>query len=60
MSIRIDQNEYTEKWIDEIELTAERAKQNKSQATPSEIGQLRGLIGLSGMALFSDQPSFSG
>ena len=44
-SIRVDQHEYSSKWIDEVKLSPEREKEVKSQATPSEVSQLRGLIG---------------
>ena len=43
--IYIDQNEYSDKWMDEVQLSPERALQVKSPATPSEISQLRGVIG---------------
>ena len=45
MSIQIDQNEYSEKWMDEIPLAPDRAKQLKSRATDQEISQLRGALG---------------
>ena len=45
MSIQIDQNEYSEKWMDEIPIDSERAKQMKSKATDQEISQLRGALG---------------
>ena len=44
-SIRIDQNEYSEKYLDEIDLSPSRAKELKLPATAVEISQLRGLIG---------------
>eukprot|EP00435_Cladocopium_sp_Y103_P019899 s669_g4.t2 len=44
-TIKIDQNEYTEKWIDEIEIPKERGANPKLLATPEEITQLRGVIG---------------
>lgn len=42
---KIDQNEYTEKWIDENEISKERSANPKLLATPEEITQLRGVIG---------------
>eukprot|EP00435_Cladocopium_sp_Y103_P022896 s1673_g5.t1 len=44
-TIYLDQVEYTSKWVDEIPITPERAKQIKDAATPSEVAQLRGAIG---------------
>eukprot|EP00435_Cladocopium_sp_Y103_P066005 s182_g28.t1 len=44
-NIYVDQNEYSEKWMDEIDLSPERCRQPKSPATPNEISQLRGVIG---------------
>ena len=44
-TIHIDQNDYTDKWVEEVELSPERSLQRKSPATASEISQLRGLIG---------------
>lgn len=43
--IRVDQQEYTEKWIDEINLTPEQSQQLKSAATEREVSALRGAIG---------------
>ena len=44
-TIYIDQNEYSNKWMDEVQLSPERMSQLKAPATPSEISQLRGVIG---------------
>ena len=44
-TIFIDQNEYSEQWMDEVEMTSERACQLKSPATAAEISQLRGVVG---------------
>ena len=44
-SIKVDQQEYSSKWIDEVKLSPQREKEVKSTATPSEVSQLRGLIG---------------
>ena len=44
-SSNIDQNEYSEQWMGEVEMTTERAQQLKSPATNAEISQLRGVIG---------------
>ena len=44
-SIRIDQNDYTDKYLEEISIEPERQKFPKALATASEITQLRGLIG---------------
>ena len=54
-SIYVDQNDYSEKYMDEVEISAERAQQPKALATTSEISQLRGLIG--SMAWRSSQTS---
>ena len=54
-SIRIDQTEYSDRWIDELEIPADRAKIVKLPATSAEISQLRGLIGT--MAWRSSQTS---
>ena len=45
MSIKISQEEYTEKWFEEIELTSQRMKETKSLATADEVSKLRGVIG---------------
>ena len=45
MSIKISQEEYTEKWFEEIELTSQRMKEMKSLATADEVSKLRGVIG---------------
>ena len=44
-SIRIDQQTYVDRWLEEIPLSAHRAREVKSSLTPSEVSQLRGLIG---------------
>ena len=44
-NIFVDQEEYTKKWIYQIELSKERAMQFKSKATPQEISALRGAVG---------------
>ena len=44
-SIRIDQSSYVTKWLDEVPMTAHRAKETKSYLTPREISQVRGVIG---------------
>ena len=52
MSIQVDQNEYSEKWMDEIPIDPQRAKQLNSKATDKEISLLRGALG-TGVAFFS-------
>lgn len=44
-SIRIDQNDYTDRWVEETDIPAARAKCPKAAATNAEVSQLRGLIG---------------
>ena len=44
-SVRIDQGDYAERWIDEIQLPKHRMQQVKSALTPSEVSMLRGAIG---------------
>ena len=41
----IDQEQYVQKWIEEVPLSKERAKQVKSPLTPKEISSLRGALG---------------
>ena len=44
-SIRIDQEDYVTKWVDEIQLPKDRMTQTSSALTPREISMLRGAIG---------------
>ena len=44
-SIEISQQNYIEKWLDEIYVSKDRQVAKKSLLTPSEISSLRGLIG---------------
>ena len=44
-SIRITQENYTDQWLEEINIDAQRKTQVKAQATVEEISQLRGVIG---------------
>eukprot|EP00435_Cladocopium_sp_Y103_P016659 s60_g4.t1 len=44
-SLRVDQQEYVDKWLEEIPLTKQRQQQTKSTLTPREISMLRGAIG---------------
>ena len=55
-TIFIDQNEYSEQWMDEVQMTSERACQLKSPATAAEISQLRGVVG----TFVIDEPSLPG
>ena len=57
-SIRIDQNDYTDRWIEEIEIKPERSKQEKSEATPQEVSQLRGLIGSAAWRASQTSPQY--
>ena len=57
-SIRIDQNDYTDRWIEEIEIKPERLKQEKSEATPQEVSQLRGLIGSAAWRASQTSPQY--
>ena len=43
--IRIDQKDYIQKWLDEMELAPNRSKEVKSYLTASEVSQLRGVLG---------------
>ena len=45
MNIYVDQEEYTNKWMDEIPISKERMHQSKSRATPQEVSDLRGAVG---------------
>ena len=44
-SIRIDQEDYVTKWVDEIQPPKDRMTQTSSALTPREISMLRGAIG---------------
>ena len=44
-SIRIDQEDYVTKWVDETQLPKDRMTQTSSALTPREISMLRGAIG---------------
>ena len=44
-AIYIDQNDYTQRWLDEVEISKERAKEVKASVTPQEVSQMRGVIG---------------
>ena len=56
--IKIDQEEYTTKWIEESPIRPERARQGKSAATPSEISSLRGAIGTIAWRASQTSPQF--
>ena len=43
--IILDQEDYVNEWVQEIHVSPERARQEKSAATPSEIGELRAALG---------------
>ena len=58
MSIKVDQEEYTNKWISEIELAPERESQKKSKATAHEISMLRGAIGTIAWRASQTSPQF--
>ena len=45
MSIRISQEDYSENFLEEIDIPQHRKDNPKSPATPSEISKLRGVIG---------------
>ena len=55
-SIRVDQKEYTEKWLEEIEI--EKGRPAKSAATDQEISQLRGVIGTVAWRSSQTSPQF--
>ena len=44
-TIKMDQREYSEKWLSEVKLENGRDQYPKLKATPEEISQLRGAIG---------------
>lgn len=44
-SLRLDQGDHVQKWLEEIQLPKQRMQQTKSPLTPSEISMLRGAIG---------------
>ena len=44
-TIKLGQRDYTDRWMDVIEMTKEREAMKKSLATPEEISALRGAIG---------------
>ena len=58
MSIKIDQEEYTNRWIDEISITKDREKDLKSPASPKEISMLRAAIGTIAWRSSQSAPQF--
>ncbi len=58
MTIKIDQEEYTNKWIDEIQIDPKRAASPKAEATPKEISQLRGAVGAIAWRSSQTSPQF--
>ena len=58
MSIRVDQELYTLKHIEEIPVSAGRAKCLKSEANPYEVSQLRGAIGTIAWRSSQTSPQF--
>lgn len=56
--IRTDPNQYTDRWVEELDTPAGRAKSPKAAATSAEVSQLRGLIGA--LARRSSQTRLSG
>ena len=58
MTIKIDQEEYTNKWIDEIQIDPKRAASPKAEATPKEISQLRGAVGTIAWRSSQTSPQF--
>ena len=57
-TIKISQKEFTERWIEEIELTPARAKQTKDKATAAEVSALRGCIGTVAWRASQTSPQF--
>lgn len=57
-TIRIDQNAYSDQWLDEVELSPERARDLKAPATPAEITHLRGVIGSMAWRTSQTSPHF--
>ena len=45
MSLRVDQQSYIDKWLEEIQLPKQRMSQLKSALTSQEVSMLRGAIG---------------
>eukprot|EP00434_Breviolum_minutum_P042849 symbB.v1.2.038157.t2/scaffold5850.1/size23116/1 len=58
MSIRVDQELYTLKHIEEIPISAGRSKCLKSEANPYEVSQLRGAIGTIAWRSSQTSPQF--
>ena len=57
-TIRISQEEYTDRWIEEIPLTAERMQQKKDKATAAEVSALRGCVGTMAWRASQTSPHF--
>ena len=58
-SIKISQEDYSNKWLEEVPLEKSREHQRKSEATREEISLLRGLIGTAAWRASQTSPQFS-
>lgn len=58
MSLKIDQEEYTNRWIDEISISPDREKDLKSPASPKEISMLRAAVGTIAWRSSQTSPQF--
>ena len=58
-TVKIGQQDYTDRWMDVIELTKEREAMKKSLATPEEISALRGAIGTASWRASQTSPQFA-
>ena len=56
--IKLSQKDYTERWIEEISIAPDRAKQTGDKATPAEISALRGCIGTMAWRSSQSSPQF--
>ena len=57
-TIRVSQEEYTDRWIEEIPLTAERMQLKKDKATAAEVSALRGCVGTMAWRASQTSPQF--
>ena len=44
--IYVDQTEYVDRWLEEVPISKERARQEKSPLNPREVSSLRGALGM--------------
>ena len=58
LTIKVDQEDYTNRWIEEIPIDPTRAASPKAEATPKEISQLRGAVGTIAWRSSQTSPQF--